>query len=133
VRFSAAPTLQELAVVTRINLAEKLGRFDDRWNPRIIADLNDSHVKLVKVQGEFVWHSHADEDELFLVLRGTLTIELRDGSVTLGPGEMVVIPKGVEHRPTSAEEVHLMLIEPKGIRHTGDVESELNIHEYSRI
>ena len=120
-------------MVTRINLAEKLGRFDDRWNPRIIADLNDSHVKLVKVQGEFVWHSHADEDELFLVLRGTLTIELRDGSVTLGPGEMAVIPKGVEHRPAAAEEVPLMLIEPKGIRHTGDVESELTVHEYSRI
>lgn len=120
-------------MVTRINLAEKLGRFDDRWNPRIIADLNDSHVKLVKVQGEFVWHSHAEEDELFLVLRGTLVIELRDGSVALGPGEMVVIPKGVEHRPMAAEEVHLMLIEPKGIRHTGDVESELTVHEYSRI
>ena len=120
-------------MVTRINLAEKLTRFDDRWNPRIIADLNDSHVKLVKVQGEFVWHRHADEDELFLVLSGALRIELRDGSVTLGPGEMVVIPKGVEHRPVAAEEVHLMLIEPKGIRHTGDVESELTVHEYSRI
>jgi mannose-6-phosphate isomerase-like protein (cupin superfamily) len=127
------PPLQEHAVVTRINLAEKLTRFDDRWNPRIVADLNDSHVKLVKVEGEFVWHQHADEDELFLVLRGTLVIELRDGSVTLGPGEMVVIPKGVEHRPVAAEEVHLMLIEPKGIRHTGDVESELTVHEYSRI
>ena len=120
-------------MITRINLAEKLGRFDDRWNPKIIADVNDSPVKLVKVQGEFVWHQHADEDELFLVLGGTLTIELRDGSVTLGPGEMVVIPKGVEHRPVAAEEVHLMLIEPKGIRHTGDVESELTVHEYSRI
>jgi mannose-6-phosphate isomerase-like protein (cupin superfamily) len=120
-------------VVTRINLAEKLTRFDDRWNPRIIADLNDNHVKLVKVQGEFVWHQHAEEDELFLVLRGSLTIELRDGSVTLGPGEMVVIPKGVEHRPVAAEEVHLLLIEPKGTRHTGDVESELTLHEYSRI
>jgi mannose-6-phosphate isomerase-like protein (cupin superfamily) len=120
-------------VVTRINLAEKLTRFDDRWNPRIIADLNDSHVKLVKVQGEFVWHQHAEEDELFLVLRGSLTIELRDGSVALGPGEMVVIPRGVEHRPVAPEEVHLMLIEPKGTRHTGDVESELTVHEYSRI
>jgi mannose-6-phosphate isomerase-like protein (cupin superfamily) len=120
-------------VVTRINLAEKLTRFDDRWNPRIIADLNDNHVKLVKVQGEFVWHQHAEEDELFLVLRGSLTIELRDGSVTLGPGEMVVIPKGVEHRPVAAEEVHLLLIEPKGTRHTGDVESQLTVHEYSRI
>ena len=120
-------------MATRINLAEKLARFDDHWNPRIIADLNDSHVKLAKVQGEFVWHQHAEEDELFLVLRGTLTIELRDGVVTLGPGEMVVIPKGVEHRPVAAEEVHLMLIEPKGIRHTGDVESELTVHRYSRI
>lgn len=120
-------------MVTRINLAEKLTRFDDHWNPRIVADLNDSHVKLVKVQGGFVWHHHADEDELFLVLKGTLVIELRDGSVTLGPGEMVVIPRGVEHRPVAAEEVHLMLIEPKGIRHTGDVESELTVHEFSRI
>jgi mannose-6-phosphate isomerase-like protein (cupin superfamily) len=120
-------------VVTKINLVEKLTRFDDRWNPRIIADLNDSDVKLVKVQGEFVWHHHADEDELFFVLRGTLTVELRDGAVTLGPGEMVVIPKGVEHRPVAAEEVHLMLIEPKSTRHTGEVESELTVHEYSRI
>jgi mannose-6-phosphate isomerase-like protein (cupin superfamily) len=120
-------------VVTRINLAEKLTRFDDRWNPRIVADLNDSHVKLVKVQGEFVWHRHADEDELFLVLKGSLVIQLRDGSVTLGPGEMVVVPKGVEHRPLAAEEVHLMLIEPKGIRHTGEVETELTVHEFSRI
>ena len=120
-------------MVTAIKLAEKLGRFDDLWNPRIIADLNDSHVKLAKVQGEFVWHRHAAEDELFLVLRGTLTIELRDGAVTVGPGEMVVIPRGVEHRPVAAEEVHLMLIEPKGIRHTGDVESDLTVHEYSRI
>lgn len=120
-------------MVTKINLAEKLTRFDDRWNPKIIADLNDSDVKLVKVQGEFVWHHHADEDELFFVLRGTLTIEFRDGAVTLGPGELVVIPKGVEHRPVAADEVHLMLIEPKSTRHTGDVESELTVHEYSRI
>jgi mannose-6-phosphate isomerase-like protein (cupin superfamily) len=132
-RPAGRPPLQERTVVTRINLAEKLTRFDDHWNPRIVADLNDSHVKLVKVHGEFVWHQHADEDELFLVLRGTLVIELRDGSVTLGPGEMVVVPKGVEHRPVAAEEVHLMLIEPKGIRHTGEVESELTVHEYSRI
>jgi mannose-6-phosphate isomerase-like protein (cupin superfamily) len=127
------PPFQERAVVTSIDLAEKLTRFDDLWNPRIVADLNDSHVKLAKVQGEFVWHQHAEEDELFLVLRGTLTIELRDGAVTLGPGQMAVIPKGVEHRPVATKEVHLMLIEPKGIRHTGDVESELTVHEYTRI
>jgi mannose-6-phosphate isomerase-like protein (cupin superfamily) len=120
-------------VVTKINLAEKFTCFDDHWSPKIVADLNDSHVKLAKVRGEFVWHQHAEEDELFFVVRGTLTIELRDGAVTLGPGEMVVIPKGVEHRPVAAEEVHLMLIEPQGTRHTGDVVSELTVHEYSRI
>lgn len=120
-------------MIPKINITEKLSRFDDRWSPKIVADLNDSHVKLVKVQGEFVWHSHAEEDELFFVLHGTLAIELRDGIVTLEPGEMVVIPKGVEHRPVAAEEVHLMLIEPRGIRHTGDVVSELTVHQYSRI
>ncbi len=98
-----------------------------------MADLNDSHVKLAKVQGEFVWHQHADEDELFIVVRGELTIELRDGQVTLGPGEMIVIPKGVEHRPVALEEVHLMLIEPKAIRHTGDVVTERTVHQHARI
>lgn len=120
-------------MVTKINLAEKLGRFTDQWSPKIIADLNDSHVKLAKVQGEFVWHHHAEEDELFIVLQGWLTIELRDGEVTLGPGELVVIPKGVEHRPVAAEEVHLMLIEPKATRHTGNVVHERTVHEYARI
>jgi mannose-6-phosphate isomerase-like protein (cupin superfamily) len=120
-------------VVTKINLTEKFGRFDDLWSPKIVADLNDSHVKLAKVQGEFVWHQHAEEDELFVVLRGELTIELRDGTVTLGPGELVVIPKGVEHRPVAREEVHLMLVEPKAIRHTGEVVSDLTVHEFARI
>ncbi len=120
-------------MVTKINLAEKFARFTDQWSPKIVADLNDSHVKLAKVQGEFVWHQHAEEDELFIVVHGVLTIELRDGQVTLGPGEMVVIPRGVEHRPVAAEEVHLMLIEPKATRHTGDVVSERTVHEYARI
>lgn len=120
-------------MVTKINLAEKFARFTDRWSPKIVADLNDSHVKLAKVQGEFVWHQHAEEDELFIVVHGVLTIELRDGQVTLGPGEMVVIPRGVEHRPVAPEEVHLMLIEPKSTRHTGDVVSERTVHEYARI
>jgi mannose-6-phosphate isomerase-like protein (cupin superfamily) len=120
-------------VVTPINLAGKLELFTDRWSPKIVADLNDSHVKLAKVQGEFVWHQHADEDELFLVLHGRLTIELRDGVITLGPGEMVVIPKGVEHRPVAVEEVHLLLVEPKQIKHTCDVVSELTVQEYARI
>lgn len=120
-------------MICKINLAEKFGRFTDRWSPKIIADLNDSHVKLAKLQGEFVWHQHADEDELFIVIQGELTIELRDGAVTLGPGELVVIPKGVEHRPVAREEVQLMLIEPKSIRHTGNVESEMTVHELARI
>jgi mannose-6-phosphate isomerase-like protein (cupin superfamily) len=120
-------------VVTKINLAEKLALFSDQWSPKIIADLNDSHVKLAKVQGEFVWHQHAEEDELFIVLRGELTIELRDGEITLGPGELVVIPKGVEHRPVARDEVHLMLIEPKATRHTGDVVTERTVFEYARI
>jgi mannose-6-phosphate isomerase-like protein (cupin superfamily) len=120
-------------VLTKINLADKLSRFTDQWSPKIVADLNDSHVKLVKVQGEFVWHQHAEEDELFIVLKGELTIELRDGAVTLGPGELVVVPKGVEHRPVAAREVELMLIEPKATRHTGDVISERTVHEYARI
>ncbi len=120
-------------MVTKINLAEKLGRFTDQWSPKIIADLNDSHVKLAKVQGAFVWHQHADEDELFIVLQGELTIELRDGAVTLGPGELVVIPRGVEHRPVARDEVHLMLIEPKAIRHTGDIGTDRTVHDYARI
>lgn len=120
-------------MVAKINLAEKLALFNDQWSPKIIADLNDSHVKVAKVQGEFVWHQHAEEDELFIVLQGELTIELRDGHVTLGAGELVVIPKGVEHRPVAHEEVHLMLIEPKATRHTGDVVTERTVLEYARI
>lgn len=120
-------------MVTKINLAEKLSRFTDQWSPKIVADLNDSHVKVARVQGEFVWHRHADEDELFIVIRGELTIELRDGQITLEPGELVVIPKGVEHRPVARDEVHLVLIEPKGIRHTGDVITERTVQEYARI
>ena len=120
-------------MVTKVNLAEKLALFSDQWSPKIVADLNDSHVKLAKVQGEFVWHQHAEEDELFIVLRGELIIQLRDGEVTLGPGELVVIPKGVEHRPVARDEVHLMLIEPKATRHTGDVISDRTVFEYGRI
>lgn len=120
-------------MVSKINLVEKFSCFTDHWSPKIVADLNDSHVKLAKVQGEFVWHAHAEEDELFMVMRGELTIELRDGRILLGPGELVVIPRGVEHRPVAVEEVHLLLVEPKGIRHTGDVITARTVHEYARI
>lgn len=120
-------------MVTKVNLAEKFSRFSDHWSPKIVADLNDNQVKLAKVRGEFVWHRHADEDELFLVVKGTLTIELRDGAVTLGPGELAVIPKGVEHRPVARDEVQLMLVEPRSTRHTGDLVTERTVLEYERI
>jgi mannose-6-phosphate isomerase-like protein (cupin superfamily) len=116
-----------------INLSDKLTRFDDLWSPKVIADLNDSHVKLAKVKGEFVWHHHANEDELFLILAGRLVIEFRDRKVTLGPGEMLVVPRGVEHRPVAQEEVHLLLIEPKAILHTGGVEDPRKVTEWERI
>ena len=104
----------------KINLAEKLASFSDHWSPRTVAQFNGHDVMVVKVQGEFVWHKHEDTDDLFLVLHGTLDIELRDGVVTLGPGEMYVVPKGVEHRPVARDEVHLLLIEPTGTPNTGD-------------
>ncbi len=116
-----------------INLSQKLSLFHDHWSPKIVADLNDSQVKLVKVKGEFMWHHHEGEDELFLVLKGRLTIELRDGAVQLGPGEMVVIPRGVEHRPLAPEEVELLLVEPAKILHTGNVVNERTVHHLDRI
>ena len=120
-------------MVPVINLAEKFSRFHDQWSPKIIADVNDAQVKVAKVQGEFVWHAHADEDELFLVVRGTLRIELRDGEITIRPGELAVIPKGVEHRPVAEEEVHLVLVEPRALRHTGEVLDARTVTEYERI
>lgn len=116
-----------------VNLAEKLATFDERWSPRIVGEVNDAHVKLAKLEGEFVWHHHEEADELFLVLRGTLRIELRDGEIELGEGEMVVIPRGVEHRPVADEEVHVMLFEPKGTSNTGSVRDERTVEEPERI
>lgn len=122
-----------MSPLERIDLWEKLSSFDERWSPRIVAELNDQHVKLAKLEGEFVWHSHADEDELFLVLKGKLTIELRDGAVDLGPGQMVVVPRGVEHRPVADGEVHLLLFEPAGTLNTGDMRNERTVEEPKRI
>ena len=103
-----------------INLAEKLRGFSEYWSPRTVAQLNDYDVMVVKVQGEFVWHKHDETDDFFLVLKGKLDIQLRDRTVTLGPGELFVVPKGVEHRPVAREEVHMLLIEPAGTPNTGD-------------
>ena len=103
-----------------INLAAKLAQFSEQWSPKIVTGFNGHDVMVVKLKGEFIWHSHADTDDFFLVLQGNLTIQLRDGDVRLGPGELYVVPKGVEHRPVAEDEVHLLLIEPAGTPNTGD-------------
>ncbi len=103
-----------------INLEQKLGLIDDRWLPRVVAEMNDYQVKLVKVQGEFVWHQHDTTDELFLVLQGELMIKLAAGDVRLKAGDLYVVPRGVQHMPVAEEEVHLLLLEPKGVLNTGD-------------
>ncbi|MDJ0941448.1 MAG: cupin domain-containing protein [Woeseiaceae bacterium] len=107
-----------------INFAQKFSLFDDHWKPRVVAEMNDYQFKVVKIEGDFVWHEHEDTDETFIVLDGQLRIDFRDGSVELGPGEMFVVPKGVEHKPFAAEEVRLMLIEPRGVKNTGDAGGE---------
>ncbi len=103
-----------------VNLSDKLSQFDARWSPKIVSRFNGHDVMVVKVEGEFVWHSHPDTDDFFLVLKGALKIEMREGDVLLGPGELYVVPKGVEHRPVALEETHLLLIEPAGTPNTGD-------------
>jgi mannose-6-phosphate isomerase-like protein (cupin superfamily) len=110
--------------MNKVNLEEKFGLITEHWRPKVVAELNGQEVKLVKVRGEFVWHHHELEDELFLIVRGSLRIEFRDRVVTLGPGELLVIPRGVEHRPVAEEEVELMLFEPAATRNTGNVEHE---------
>jgi mannose-6-phosphate isomerase-like protein (cupin superfamily) len=104
----------------KITLTEKLAQFSEHWAPRTVAQLNDYDIMVVKVLGEFVWHSHADTDDFFLVLKGKLTIRLRDREVVLGPGELFVVPRGVEHQPFAEEETHLLLIEPSGTPNTGN-------------
>ena len=103
-----------------INLRDKLARFTEHWSPRVIAEMNDYQFNLVKLQGEFVWHAHADTDEVFIVLEGALTLQFRDRSVPLAAGEMYVVPKGVEHRPVAEQECSVMLVEPRGVVNTGD-------------
>jgi mannose-6-phosphate isomerase-like protein (cupin superfamily) len=108
-----------------VDLDEKFDLFTEHWSPKLVARLNDYEVKLVKVQGEFVWHTHGDTDELFLVVDGTLTIQLRDRDVTLGPGQLFVVPRGVEHCPRADGEVKALLLEPAGVVNTGDAGGEL--------
>ena len=107
-----------------VNLEDKVARFGEHWSPKILARLNDYHVKAVKLQGEFVWHKHDETDELFLVTKGSLVIRFRDRDVSIGPGELLVVPKGVEHQPVAEEECEVLLIEPAGTRNTGDAGGE---------
>ena len=111
-------------IMKKINISQKLAQFKDHWNPRIIGELNQQHVKLAKLKGEFIWHKHDDEDEMFLVLRGSLKIAFRDRTETIQENEMIIVPKGVEHMPIAEEEVSIMLFEPVTTINTGALENE---------
>jgi mannose-6-phosphate isomerase-like protein (cupin superfamily) len=119
--------------LAKVNLNDKLSLFHDRWSPKIVGEVNDCAVKLVKLQGEFLWHSHEREDELFLVLKGRLRIRLRDGDVELAEGEFLVVPRRVEHMPVAEQEASVLLFEPKSTLNTGDVINERTVPELERI
>jgi len=116
-------------LIKKVNLSEKFALIDEYWSPRIAGELNDSYVKLAKLKGEFIWHHHENEDELFLVVQGELVIELRDQKAKLVEGEFIIIPKGVEHRPVAADEVHVMLIELKSTINIGNVQNERTLKD----
>jgi mannose-6-phosphate isomerase-like protein (cupin superfamily) len=123
--------------VDKINLAQKLSLFSDRYSPKIVGELNDFYVKLVKLQGPFLWHHHEVEDELFFVVKGALKMSVRENGlereITIHPGEFIIMPHGVEHCPSAEEETHIMLLEPKSTLNTGNVDSDLTAHELQRI
>ncbi len=116
-----------------INILNKMQLFDDHWHPRIIGELNGQYVKLAKLKGTFIWHSHKDEDELFYILKGCLIMEFRDGKRAIREGEMLIVPKGVEHRPIAEEDTWVMLFEPKATKHTGEVISEMTVENQDWI
>jgi mannose-6-phosphate isomerase-like protein (cupin superfamily) len=120
-------------VIQKVKVAEKFGLFTDYWSPKIIGEVNDFYIKAVKVTGEFVWHEHETEDELFYVVKGRLRIKLRDGELTLDPGEFAVIPRKTEHLPIAEEEVHILLLEPKTTVNTGATTSERTVEVLERI
>ena len=109
----------------KVNIKEKFSLFHDHWNPRIVGELNGQQVKLAKLKGDFIWHKHEEEDELFYIVKGELQLEFREKTVTLKEGEFLIVPKGVEHRPYAAEEVHVMLFEPASTKHTGEKKDKL--------
>lgn len=119
--------------MNRINLAEKFGLFDETWTPKLVGELNGQHIKLVKIKGEFVWHTHDEADEMFLVIKGRITIELRDQRVLLDEGEFYIVPRGVEHRPSAVEEAHIMLFEPAGTANTGNIDDDRTVMHVESI
>jgi len=117
----------------KVNLAEMFGRFQDHWKPKIVGEVNDSLVKLVKFKGEFVWHHHDREDEMFLVVKGRMRMQLRDREVTVGPGEFIIIPHGIEHKPVADEETEVVLFEPTSTLNTGNVRNERTVAQLDRL
>ena len=116
-----------------INLKEKFSLFNETWSPKLVGELNGQHIKVSKIKGEFIWHKHDDADEMFLVIKGSINIEMRNETVTLNEGEFFIVPKGVEHKPFAENEAHLMLFEPAGTKNTGEVDNEFTIHNPQRI
>ena len=129
----ALSDMPDIETIEKVSLTEKLGSFQDYWSPKIVGELNDSFVKLVKLKGEFVWHHHDVEDELFLVIKGTLLMKLRDRDIRVEEGEFIIIPHGVEHLPVAEDEVHVLLLEPKSTLNTGNVVNERTVAELDRI
>jgi len=119
--------------IEKVNLVEKFSRFSQQWSPKIVGEVNDSYVKLVKFKGEFVWHHHEREDELFFVIKGRFTMKLRERNIQVGEGEFIIIPRGVEHLPVAEEECHVMLLEPKSTLNTGDVRNDRTVADLERI
>ena len=119
--------------IEKVNLAQKFNAFQDYWRPKIVDELDDSHVKLAKLKGEFVWHHHEVEDELFLVVKGELLIKFRGGEVRVREGEFVIVPKGIEHLPIATEEVHVVLIEPRSTLNTGNIANDKTVRDLERV
>lgn len=119
--------------IRKVNLGEMFARFQDQWSPKVVGEVNDSLVKLVKLKGEFVWHHHDREDELFLVVKGKLRLKLRDKDLVLGPGEFAIIPHGVEHLPVADEETHVLLFEPNSTLNTGNVQNERTVSQLEQL
>ncbi len=122
-----------MPAIEKVNLSEKLAQFSEHWKPKIVGEVNDAYVKLVKFKGEFVWHHHENEDEMFLVVQGRLRMKLRNREIALNPGEFVIIPRGIEHLPVADEEVHVVLFEPRSTLNTGNVQNERTVPVLERI